>query len=80
MPTTAAAWSARGDLAGAVEDYDRAILLDPSYWLALANRGIVLARLGRTAEASSSFDRALAAAPAQQHPAIARERRKSLGK
>ena len=48
-----------GRLEPALEDYDRAISLNPSYAYALCNRGAVLERLGRREEALSSYDRAI---------------------
>jgi len=47
--------SARGDDAGAVEAYDRAIAIFPAYSEAYHNRGNALARLGRREEAMASY-------------------------
>ena len=48
-----------GDSRRALEDYDRAIRINPSYAYALCNRGSVLERLGRPDEALASYDRAI---------------------
>jgi hypothetical protein len=45
----------RGDDTGAVAAYDRALMIFPAYPSAYLNRGNALARLGRRAEAMSSY-------------------------
>jgi tetratricopeptide (TPR) repeat protein len=47
----------------ALANYDRALGVDPTHWLALSERGIVLAMCGRNQEALASLDRALALNP-----------------
>ena len=47
--------ASRGDDAGAVAEYDRAIAIFPAYSEAFHNRGNALARLGRMPEAAQSF-------------------------
>jgi tetratricopeptide (TPR) repeat protein len=42
----------------ALEDFDRALALNPRYVDALVHRGVVLVELGRTAEADACFQRA----------------------
>jgi protein O-GlcNAc transferase len=54
---------ALGDLAGALEHYDRALALDPGLVSALQNRGIVLTRLGRSDEAVESNRRFVSLCP-----------------
>jgi tetratricopeptide (TPR) repeat protein len=49
----------RGDWEGALAGYNRAIEAHPGYAHALCNRGVVLAALGRSAEALQSYDQAL---------------------
>jgi tetratricopeptide (TPR) repeat protein len=58
-----AARYARGDVAGALADLDRALDLRPEYPEALNNRGIVRHRLGDAAGALADFDRALGLRP-----------------
>jgi tetratricopeptide (TPR) repeat protein len=50
----------RGDLHGALEHYNQAIYLNPLDAEALLNRGVVLERLGRYADAVDSYSRFLA--------------------
>jgi predicted TPR repeat methyltransferase len=52
-----------GDLSDAFEDYDRIIALEPGIAEAHNNRGLLLHRLARPAEALASCDRALALSP-----------------
>jgi Flp pilus assembly protein TadD len=47
----------------AVREFNRAIELNPRYALAYGNRGLVLLRLGRDAEAEKDFERAVALKP-----------------
>jgi tetratricopeptide (TPR) repeat protein len=49
-----------GKLDEALDDYSRALELDPENILALSNRGQVLAEMGRDEEALAALDRALA--------------------
>ena len=51
--------AARGDDAGAIVAYDRAIAIFPAYSEAYHNRGNALARLGRRAEAMASYRQCL---------------------
>ncbi|MGE0443164.1 MAG: tetratricopeptide repeat protein [Gemmatimonadales bacterium] len=44
----------------ALEDFDRALAVNPRYIDALVHRGVVLVELGRSAEADASFQRAAA--------------------
>src|SRR5262245_35486617 len=44
----------------ALEDFDRALALNPRYVDALVHRGVILVERGRTAEADASFQRAAA--------------------
>jgi Flp pilus assembly protein TadD len=46
------------DLAGALASYERAAALEPDHWRALKGVGIVLDRLGRSAEAAPYYRRA----------------------
>src|SRR5262249_37010412 len=57
-----AGWYARGDVAGALAAFDRALELRPDYPEALNNRGIVRHRLGDPA-ALADFDRAVELRP-----------------
>jgi predicted TPR repeat methyltransferase len=52
-----------GDLGGALANFDKAVALRPDHALALARRGLALAKLRRTAEAVESLKRAAAAEP-----------------
>ncbi len=51
--------AARGDDAGAIEAYDRAIAVFPAYSEAYHNRGNALVRLGRREEAIASYQECL---------------------
>ncbi len=51
---------ARGDLAGALDHYQRALELEPDYAEVHASRGAALLRAGRVAEAAQALERALA--------------------
>jgi tetratricopeptide (TPR) repeat protein len=53
----------QGDLAGACEDYDRALALRPGYLIALVNRADAARRLEDDAAAIAFADRALALDP-----------------
>lgn len=55
--------AARGDDAGALESYNRAIAIFPAYPEALNNRGNILVELGRIPEAEASFRECLRFAP-----------------
>lgn len=57
------AWHRLGDLPQAIDDYDQALLLDPTLALAHANRGVACMDTGRVAQALDSFSHALALAP-----------------
>ena len=52
--STGVVCEALGDFAGALDRYDRALAIDPSFVRALQNRGIALTRLGRIEEAIES--------------------------
>jgi len=52
-----------GDLTAALDDYDRITALEPGIAEAQNNRGLVLHRLARPAEALASCDRAIALSP-----------------
>lgn len=52
-----------GDIAGALASFDRALALRPDHALALARRGLLLAKLRRVPEAIESLKRAAAAEP-----------------
>ena len=52
-----------GRLAEAVQDYDKAIALNPDYALAYYNRGLACAAMGRLAEAIGDYDKAIALNP-----------------
>jgi len=54
---------AKGDLDGALADYDQALALDSTVWQAAANRGLALELRGRHAEALASLQRAYRACP-----------------
>jgi hypothetical protein len=76
-PANAAALSARGmcrfsagDVRGALADLNGALRIEPRDALALAGRGIVLARLGRHVDAALDLDRAVAHAPPRKRPRI----------
>lgn len=68
-----------GDLAGALEDFDRAVELSPDLWVAWTNRGIALARRGDRDLAIRSFEEAIRRAPEDARAGIERTRRESLG-
>lgn len=51
--------AARGDDVGAIQAYDRAIVIFPAYSEAFHNRGNALARLGRREEAMASYRQCL---------------------
>lgn len=53
----------RGDVALALQLFDRAIAVRPDHVEALVNRGAVLSRMGRLAEAAEVTERALAVEP-----------------
>ncbi len=55
----AAVLTQRGDFDRAIEDYSRAIQLEPSSLVAYNNRGIVYASIGEYEEALQDFDQAL---------------------
>ncbi len=69
------AWSLRGDIdandgidpapafARALADYDAAVRLAPGFWPTLANRAVLLRRLGRGAEGRRDLEAALRLAP-----------------
>ena len=52
-----------GDMAGAVEALDTALVFDPLNLLALLSKGALLQRLGREVEAVSAYKAAIAVAP-----------------
>ena len=78
-PYRARAHLALGRPLEALEDYGHAVALDPSNAKLHANLGIVLARLGRTADALRSVERALALDPALEPALAARARRLRKG-
>jgi len=55
---------AQGDPAGAIQDYDRALALDPGYAVAHANRGMAHLAKGAFAQALWDYDTAIALDPA----------------
>ncbi len=57
-----------GDLTAALDDYDRITALEPGIAEAHNNRGLVLHRLARPAEALASCDRAIALSPSLSAP------------
>ena len=69
-PEAPIAWNNRGiyrkdagDLAGAMEDYSRALELDPGYTLAYTNRAVARQRLGDFEGALQDLDRSIALDP-----------------
>lgn len=54
------ALSLLGQVDRALEDFDRALGVNPRYIDALVHRGVILVEMGRTAEADASFQRAAA--------------------
>ena len=52
-----------GDPQKGLEDYDRALNIDPAYVLALQRRGTLLAELGRTEQATADFELILSLEP-----------------
>ncbi len=72
---------ASGDLAGAMNDYDQALILDPRYALAFLNRGIGHLQQGHKAEAKRDFDQCLKIDPTMksQLEAVVGEARRRLG-
>ncbi|WP_343713385.1 tetratricopeptide repeat protein [Inquilinus sp.] len=52
-----------GDFGGALDDYDRALAVDPGLGTAWYNRGLALSRLGRPGDAIGDFTRAGALVP-----------------
>jgi tetratricopeptide (TPR) repeat protein len=53
----------RGQMQKAIEDFNRAIALNPEYALAYNNRGVTLKKAGMLQEAIEDFDRAIALNP-----------------
>ena len=53
----------RGDLAGSIAEFDRALRLDPAYFEARMNLGNMLARAGRHAEGIAHLEQAVAQRP-----------------
>jgi predicted TPR repeat methyltransferase len=53
----------QGDRAAALQDYDRALAIDPNYLEALQYRGALRVEMGANAEASADFRRVLALEP-----------------
>ena len=53
----------KGDLNGAIEDYDRALVLDPGLAVAYMNRGFARLDQNNATEAERDFARALALRP-----------------
>jgi tetratricopeptide (TPR) repeat protein len=58
------AFERTGRLDKAIEDYDRAIALDPSYYQAFLGRGAIFRETGRLDKAIEDYDRAIALNPA----------------
>ena len=52
------AYSALGQHQRAIEDYDKAIELNPDYAIAYNNRGLSFQELGQASRAREDFDRA----------------------
>jgi len=67
-----------GEPAKALADCDAALRVKPDYELALFNRGVALAQLGRKAEGRESIERSVKAAPETQERAEAAIRRFGL--
>jgi tetratricopeptide (TPR) repeat protein len=63
-----------GNLTGALTEYDRAIALDPSYYQAYDNRGLVKATLGQIDAAIADYDRAIALHPTEEKAFFGRGR------
>jgi len=61
-----------GKLDKAIEDYDKAIALSPSYALAYNNRGLVFDKMGRLDKAKEDYDKAIALAPSYSYAYINR--------
>jgi Tfp pilus assembly protein PilF len=62
------------DYEAAVEQYTKALLLDPNDTYCLVNRGEIFLRLGRFQEASMDLLRAMETDPDRKHPAANRAR------
>lgn len=57
------AYRSKGQLEKAMQDFDRAVSLDPSYYRAYNNRGAVYSEMGRLDKAMEDIDRSLALNP-----------------
>ncbi len=53
------AWKSKGDLDRAIEDYDKAVVLDPGNEIALINRGVAWSLRGNSIKAIASFNEAI---------------------
>ncbi|MFJ3229463.1 tetratricopeptide repeat protein [Streptomyces sp. NPDC086787] len=69
----------RGDREDALRHYEEALLLDPGQPAALAGKGRALAALGRTDEALTAYQDALAAQPSPQYMLELGELHEALG-
>ena len=67
LATRALSYSLKGQYGRAIDDYDRAIGLQPNFPVALNNRAWAYFRWGRAAEGSRDIERSLALDPTSAH-------------